>query len=410
MKKFIFQLYIPGSIPDKSAVTCIAERIHSSVSVLQKNYNLTAAVIPPESFTARQISAIIPEGSEYIPEKLEAVTGGACRQIYAGILHSILRNKGLTCRLAEAGRINFLTPGNSITGRIKKIIINSFKKNMSKNVLTIIYNNTVQKTFSPKLSAKNREMLFPLNAASLLSVPLIEIYISPDDFFCQEHGHETDPLTAREVTHLESADLVPLFTPVLRGITNESFISYAGQLSIEILFKNIQNGEPLLHIKNNKSTLKTSVRAVYVDENIARIIIRHSQLPRSMYLKLFEKFSQEKINITHLHFNTIVVNDNSVSFCVRKQYLGKVLMLLEYNKTKLDYSKIIADEHLDMISITGSPYETNSRFISVLCGKLENSNTAFEVAETTETKISLLVSQDSSRNIEKMIKKEFIKE
>ena len=96
-----------------------------------------------------------------------------------------------------------------------------------------------------------------------------------------------------------------------------------------------------------------------------------------------------------------------VTFTLKREDLSKALSLIEKNKEKLNYNKIIHDDKVAKVSIIGAGMIANPGVTHKMFRSLANEKINILAISTSEIKISVLVQENFTQKAVKILHKEF---
>ena len=123
---------------------------------------------------------------------------------------------------------------------------------------------------------------------------------------------------------------------------------------------------------------------------------------------IFEPIGENNINIDMVIQNTSLDGKiANITFTIKQEDLKETLSIIEKNKQKINYEKIIHNEKLAKVSIVGagmttSPGVTHKMFRSLAKGKIN-----ILAISTSEIKISVLIEQNLTQKAVKVLHEAF---
>ncbi len=123
---------------------------------------------------------------------------------------------------------------------------------------------------------------------------------------------------------------------------------------------------------------------------------------------IFEPIGKNNINIDMVIQNTSLDGKKAnITFTIKREDLKKTLSLIEKNKQKLNYNKIIHDDKLAKISIIGAGMIANPGVTYKMFRSLANEKINILAISTSEIKISVLIREDLTQKAVKILHKAF---
>tara|TARA_B110000438_G_C15743064_1_gene619394 strand:- start:141 stop:1355 length:1215 start_codon:yes stop_codon:yes gene_type:complete len=161
-------------------------------------------------------------------------------------------------------------------------------------------------------------------------------------------------------------------------------------------------------ISEDNIDLQKAVTGIAYSKNNAKVSIVGVVDKPGVAADIFEPIGKNNINIDMVIQNTSLDGKTAnITFTIKQEDLKKTLDIIEKNKKKINYKKIIHDEKLAKISIVGagmiiSPGVTHKMFRSLADGKIN-----ILAISTSEIKISVLVQEDLTQKAVKILHEAF---
>jgi aspartokinase len=209
---------------------------------------------------------------------------------------------------------------------------------------------------------------------------------------------------------LDHDEMIDLLANISKDVLNIEMIQLAKKLKVEIVFKDIKSNETILYVKKSRDIkkLNSQVSSVTVDNMIARICIKHKTLKPAGYTDIFNKLTDDHINLVNIRFNTIDKFNNTCSFLVEQKSIEPVLMIIDYHKKSLAYNDILVDRHICLVTVAVLPLDSISHILSKLNQYFFENSIDFELVETNQNILSFLIAEDFAIKVKKFIKKSII--
>ena len=153
---------------------------------------------------------------------------------------------------------------------------------------------------------------------------------------------------------------------------------------------------------------KKAVTGIAYSKNNAKVSIVGVIDKPGVAADVFEPIGKNNINIDMVIQNTSLDGKTAnITFTIKQEDLKKTLNIIEKNKQKINYNKVIHDDKLAKVSIIGagmiaSPGVTHKMFRS-----LANENINILAISTSEIKISVLIQEELTQKAVKILHKAF---
>ena len=123
---------------------------------------------------------------------------------------------------------------------------------------------------------------------------------------------------------------------------------------------------------------------------------------------IFEPIGKNNINIDMVIQNTSLDGKKAnITFTIKREDLKKTLGLIEKNKQKLNYNKLIHDDKLAKVSIIGAGMQANSGVTHKMFRSLADEKINILAISTSEIKISVLIRENLTQKAVKTLHKIF---
>ena len=97
----------------------------------------------------------------------------------------------------------------------------------------------------------------------------------------------------------------------------------------------------------------------------------------------------------------------NITFTIKQEDLKETLSIIEKNKQKINYEKIIHNEKLAKVSIVGAGMTTSPGVTHKMFRSLANEKINILAISTSEIKISVLIQQDLTQKAVKILHEAF---
>ena len=143
------------------------------------------------------------------------------------------------------------------------------------------------------------------------------------------------------------------------------------------------------------------------DLNILYVIPGVATIPAPT-MDIFEPIGKNNINVDMVIQNTSLDGKNAnVTFTIKREDLSKTLSIIEKNKQKLNYNKIIHDDKLAKVSIIGAGMIASPGVTYKMFRSLSEEKINILAISTSEIKISVLIREHLTRKAIRKLHKTF---
>jgi aspartate kinase len=149
---------------------------------------------------------------------------------------------------------------------------------------------------------------------------------------------------------------------------------------------------------------KKPVTGIAYSKNNAKISIVGVVDKPGVAADVFEPIGKNNINIDMVIQNTSLDGKTAnITFTIKQEDLKKTLKIIEQNKKKINFKKIIHDEKLAKVSIIGAGMITSPGVTHKMFRSLANEKINILAISTSEIKISVLVNEDLTQKAVKIL-------
>ena len=161
-------------------------------------------------------------------------------------------------------------------------------------------------------------------------------------------------------------------------------------------------------IPESEIDYKKVVTGVAYSKNNAKVSIVGVVDKPGVAADIFEPLGKNNINIDMVIQNTSFDGKTAnITFTIKREDLHKTLSLIEQNKQKIDYNKVVHDDRLAKVSIIGAGMIASAGVTHKMFRSLADEKINILAISTSEIKISVLISEDLTQKAVKTLHKTF---
>jgi len=161
-------------------------------------------------------------------------------------------------------------------------------------------------------------------------------------------------------------------------------------------------------ISENEIDYKKVVTGVAYSKNNAKVSIVGVIDKPGVAADIFEPIGKNNINIDMVIQNTSFDGKNAnITFTIKREDLQKTLGLIEKNKSKINYKKVLHDDKLAKVSIIGAGMIANAGVTHKMFRSLAEEKINILAISTSEIKISVLIQEDLTQKAVKILHETF---
>jgi len=161
-------------------------------------------------------------------------------------------------------------------------------------------------------------------------------------------------------------------------------------------------------IPESEIDYKNVVTGVAYSKNNAKVSIVGVVDKPGVAADVFEPIGKNNINIDMVIQNTSLdCKIANITFTIKREDLQKTLNIIEKNRQKINYNKVVHDDRLAKISIIGAGMIASAGVTHKMFRSLANEKINILAISTSEIKISVLIREDLTQKAVKALHKAF---
>jgi len=161
-------------------------------------------------------------------------------------------------------------------------------------------------------------------------------------------------------------------------------------------------------IPESEIDYKKVVTGIAYSKNNAKVSIVGVVDKPGVAADIFEPIGKNNINIDMVIQNTSFDGKTAnITFTIKREDLEKTLSIIEKNKQKINYNKVVHDDRLAKISIIGAGMIANAGVTHKMFRSLADEKINILAISTSEIKISVLIKEDLTQKAVKILHKTF---
>jgi aspartate kinase len=327
-------------------------------------------------------------------------------QVSSSLLSGAIIDLGLNARSWLGWQIPIITDSNHTSSQIIKIKTDEILSFISKKGVAVIsgFQGISQDNRITTLGRGGSD-LSAVSVAKFFKADSCEIYTDVDGVLTTDPSINKNAKKIEKISYEEMLEMASLGAKVMQSTAvqasmienipihvRSTFSEKAGTKIIsesDIDYKKVITG-----IAYSKSNAKVSVVGVIDKPGVAADI--------------FEPIGKNNINVDMVIQNTSLDGKKAnVTFTIKREDLSKTLSLIEKNKKKINYNKIIHDDKLAKVSIIGAGMIVNPGVTYKMFRSLADAKINILAISTSEIKISVLIKEDLTQKAVKVLHETF---
>ena len=327
-------------------------------------------------------------------------------QVSSSLLSGAIMNLGIKARSWLGWQIPILTNDNYNSSQIMKI--------KSEEIINFISNKGVAVIAGFQgISLQNRITTLGRGGSDLSAVAIAKFFQTDScEIYTDVEGVlTTDPLLNKnakkidKISYEEMLEMASLGAKVMQP--NAVQAAMIDDIPIHVRSTFSENSGTKI-ISENEIDYKKVVTGVAYSKNNAKVSIVGVVDKPGVAADIFEPIGKNNINVDMVIQNTSFDGKNAnVTFTIKREDLQKTLNLIEKNKDKLNYNKVVHDDRLAKVSIIGAGMIANAGVTHKMFRSLADEKINILAISTSEIKISVLIREELTQKAVKVLHKAF---
>ena len=327
-------------------------------------------------------------------------------QVSCSLLSGAIIDLGLKARSWQGWQIPILTDANHTSSNIMRIKTEEISNFVSQGGIAVI-------TGFQGVSMDNRITTLGRGGSDLSAVIIAkffradscEIYTDVDGIFTTDPSINNNAKKIDKISYEEMLEMASLGAKVMQP--NAVQASMVDNIPIHV--KSTFSEKPGTKIiSESEIDHKKAVTGIAYSKRNAKVSVIGVVDKPGVAADIFEPIGKNNINVDMVIQNTSLDGKKAnVTFTIKREDLNKTLSLIEKNKQKLNYNKIIHDDKLAKVSIIGAGMIANPGVTYKMFRALADMKINILAISTSEIKISVLIREDLTQKAVKALHKSF---
>jgi len=327
-------------------------------------------------------------------------------QISCSLLSGAIINLGLKARSWLSWQIPIVTNNNHTASQIINIKTEEIINFISKKGIAIIpgFQGIAADSRVTTLGRGGSD-LSAVTIAKFFQTDSCEIYTDVEGVLTADPTINAKAKKIDKISYEEMLEMASLGAKVMQPISVQA--SMVNEIPIHV--RSVFSGkEGTIITSQNEIDYKKVVTGISYSKNDAKVSLVGVVDKPGVAADIFEPLGNNNINIDMVIQNTSSDGKKTdVTFTLKREDLSKALSLIEKNKEKLNYNKIIHDDKVAKVSIIGAGMIANPGVTHKMFRSLANEKINILAISTSEIKISVLVQENFTQQSVKVLHKEF---
>lgn len=311
-------------------------------------------------------------------------------QITAGLLALALQERGLKARSFQGWQLGILTDDGHSNALIHEIDLKPIKVSLKKGEIPVItgFQGINQQGRITTLGRGGSDTSAVAIAAAI-KAGRCDIYTDVDGIYSADPRLVPKAKKLKTISFEEMLEMASLGAKVLH--TRSVALAMKENVKLQVL-SSFKKGTGTMVTQNEYHLERTIINGITHNKDVAKIMLVGVADRPGIAADIFELLSKSEVtadmilqNISHDGKST------DLTFTLPKSEAGRVKKLLEKSKTKLTFKKMIVDESVAKVSVTGVGFRYDPDIPAKLFKTLSSRKINIQAIATSEVRISVLI-------------------
>jgi len=372
------------------------EKIKKVANIIKKRFsegNEIIVVVSAMSGVTNELKKKSNFISKSFDEKELDVLLSSGEQVSCALLSGAIIDLGMKARSWLGWQIPILTNNNHTSSQIIKIKTDEILSFISQKGIAVIAGfQGVSKEMRITTLGRGGSDLSAVAIAKYFQSDSCEIYTDVEGILTTDPSINEKAKKIDKISYEEMLEMASLGAKVMQP--NAVQASMIDNIAIHV--KSTFSEKPGTKIiSESEIDYKKVVTGIAYSKENAKISIVGVVDKPGVAADVFEPIGKNNINIDMVIQNTSLDGKNAnITFTIKQEDLNKTLNLIEKNKSKLNYNKLIHDDKLAKVSIIGAGMISESGVTHKMFRSLADKKINILAISTSEIKISVLIREE----------------
>ncbi|MBA1337734.1 MAG: aspartate kinase [Pelagibacterales bacterium] len=339
------------------------------------------------------------------PKELDVLLSSG-EQISSSLLAAAILNLGINSRSWLGWQIPIVTNDNHTTSQILKIKTAEILKFISSGGVAVVagFQGITENERITTLGRGGSD-LSAVAIAKFFETDSCEIYTDVEGVLTTDPNMYEKAKKIDKISYEEMLEMASLGAKVMQPIAVQASMIDDIPVHVRSTFSN-KSGTKI--VSDEDINHKKAVTGIAYSKNNAKVSIVGVIDKPGVAADIFEPIGENNINIDMVIQNTSLDGKiANITFTIKQEDLKETLSIIEKNKQKINYEKIIHNEKLAKVSIVGAGMTTSPGVTHKMFRSLANEKINILAISTSEIKISVLIQQDLTQKAVKILHEAF---
>ncbi len=385
------------------------EKIKKVANIIKKRHSEGNQIIVIVSAMSGETNALTEKSSSisknFDNQELDVLLSSG-EQVSCSLLSGAIIDLGLKARSWLGWQIPIITNDNHTSSQIMKIKTDEISNFISQNGIAVIAG-------FQGISIKNRITTLGRGGSDLSAVAVAkffktdscEIYTDVEGVLTTDPSINKKAKKIDKISYEEMLEMASLGAKVMQPSAVQAAMIDDIPINVRSAFSE-KSGTKI--IAESEIDYKKVVTGVAYSKNNAKVSIVGVVDKPGVAADIFEPIGKNNINIDMVIQNTSFDGKKAnITFTIKREDLKKTLSLIEENKQKINYNKVVHDDRLAKVSIIGAGMIANAGVTHKMFRSLAEEKINILAISTSEIKISVLIREDLTQRAVKVLHKTF---
>ena len=385
------------------------EKIKKVANIIKKRHSEGNQIIVIVSAMSGATNALTEKSSliskNFDNQELDVLLSSG-EQVSCSLLSGAIIDLGLKARSWLGWQIPIITNDNHTSSQIIKIKTDEISNFISQNGIAVIAG-------FQGISIKNRITTLGRGGSDLSAVAVAkffktdscEIYTDVEGVLTTDPSINKKAKKIDKISYEEMLEMASLGAKVMQPSAVQAAMIDDIPINVRSSFSE-KSGTKI--IPESEIDYKKVVTGVAYSKNNAKVSIVGVVDKPGVAADIFEPIGKNNINIDMVIQNTSFDGKKAnITFTIKREDLQKTLSLIEENKQKINYNKVVHDDRLAKVSIIGAGMIANAGVTHKMFRSLAEEKINILAISTSEIKISVLIREDLTQRAVKVLHKAF---
>ncbi len=387
-----------------------AERLFRVANIIVDDYkkgNDVVAVVSAQGDTTDDLIAKANEINPDGPSKREMdVLLTAGEQMSAALLSMAIETLDCPVISLLGWQAGFNTDSNHGIARIKNINSERLRTELAKkNIVIVAGFQGINKYDDITTLGRGGSDTSAVAIAAALKADRCQIYTDVDGVYTADPRKVDTAKKMSEITYDEMLELATLGAQVL----NNRSVEMAKKYNVELEVLSSLEKKPGTVVKENVKMEKTLIRGVAKDTSVSCISVIGLKDSPGIAFKLFNRLSQQKVNIDMILQSVGRDGTKDITFTVPREQAEIAIKAVESLASSFEYKSLEKNDDCAKVSIVGAGMESHPGVASKMFEALYDSGINIKMISTSEIKLSVLIDLELADRAVKAVHDKFLR-